>query len=302
MTWLLFMDESGHDHKNTPAEVRGGVAIKDAKIWPFIRAWQKMEADVFGVRLADYNIEVKGHRLLDKDRFKWAEQMPELTDEERRTGVRQFIAQKILKQSPNRMAFTAYGQACLEFSRHALQLIKDFDGVIFASVIPKKCIRPDGFEYDHFLRKDHVFLFERYYYFLESRDELGLLIMDESDKTEDRRFVRRMQDYFTRTQTGRLRADRIIPAPLFVASDMSVGVQAADIALYCINWGFRYASWNINGTERPEIQNMFQSLLSSVQFHGRGDRNGSVFETWGIFFVPDPYESRKSEPEKKRRR
>jgi hypothetical protein len=27
MSWLLFLDESGHDHKNTPYEVRGGFAI-----------------------------------------------------------------------------------------------------------------------------------------------------------------------------------------------------------------------------------------------------------------------------------
>jgi hypothetical protein len=27
MSYLFFMDESGHDHRNTPYEVRGGVAI-----------------------------------------------------------------------------------------------------------------------------------------------------------------------------------------------------------------------------------------------------------------------------------
>ncbi len=30
MAWLLFLDESGHDHKQMPYEVRGGVAIQDS--------------------------------------------------------------------------------------------------------------------------------------------------------------------------------------------------------------------------------------------------------------------------------
>ena len=28
MAWLLFLDESGHDHKQMPYEVRGGVALQ----------------------------------------------------------------------------------------------------------------------------------------------------------------------------------------------------------------------------------------------------------------------------------
>lgn len=37
MSWLLFMDESGHDHKNMPYEVRGGVAIHAGQLWPFVQ-------------------------------------------------------------------------------------------------------------------------------------------------------------------------------------------------------------------------------------------------------------------------
>jgi len=40
MSWLLFLDESGHDHKTTPYEVRGGVAIHAGELWPFVRAVQ----------------------------------------------------------------------------------------------------------------------------------------------------------------------------------------------------------------------------------------------------------------------
>ena len=37
MAWLLFMDESGHDHKQMPYEVRGGFALHDEQLWPFVR-------------------------------------------------------------------------------------------------------------------------------------------------------------------------------------------------------------------------------------------------------------------------
>lgn len=44
MSYLLFLDESGHDHKVAPYEVTGGVAIHVSKLWPLSRAtgWRMM--------------------------------------------------------------------------------------------------------------------------------------------------------------------------------------------------------------------------------------------------------------------
>ena len=36
MSWLLFLDESGHDHKQLPYEVRGGIALHARQLWPFV--------------------------------------------------------------------------------------------------------------------------------------------------------------------------------------------------------------------------------------------------------------------------
>jgi hypothetical protein len=47
MAWLLFLDESGHDHKQMPYEVRGGVALQDSQLWPFALAMQRLERDAF---------------------------------------------------------------------------------------------------------------------------------------------------------------------------------------------------------------------------------------------------------------
>ncbi len=52
MSWLLFLDESGHDHKTTPYEVRGGVAIHAGELWSFVRAVQGLELDAFGAELS----------------------------------------------------------------------------------------------------------------------------------------------------------------------------------------------------------------------------------------------------------
>jgi hypothetical protein len=76
MSWLLFLDESGHDHKTMPYEVRGGIALHDRELWPFAQAVQRLELDAFGAELAQYKTELKGSKLLDKDRFKWAAQGP----------------------------------------------------------------------------------------------------------------------------------------------------------------------------------------------------------------------------------
>ncbi len=77
MSWLLFMDESGHDHKAMPYEVRGGVALHASQLWPFVQAVQRLELDCFGGSLALYKKELKGSTLLDKKRYRLAAQARE---------------------------------------------------------------------------------------------------------------------------------------------------------------------------------------------------------------------------------
>jgi hypothetical protein len=88
MSWLLFLDESGHDHKNCPYEVRGGVAIHAGALWPLVQELQAAELSAFGANMREYRTEIKGSKLLDKDRFKWAEQGDRMPDEARRKHAR----------------------------------------------------------------------------------------------------------------------------------------------------------------------------------------------------------------------
>src|SRR5262245_39512927 len=100
MSWLLFIDESGHEQKATPIEVRGGVAIHVSKLWSFIQSWQRLELDCFGARLIDYGKEGKGARLLDKDRFRWAAQSKPMGADDRRKAARAFLHKGREKASP----------------------------------------------------------------------------------------------------------------------------------------------------------------------------------------------------------
>ncbi|WP_312260940.1 DUF3800 domain-containing protein [Candidatus Igneacidithiobacillus taiwanensis] len=289
MSWLLFLDESGHDHKNCPYEVRGGIALQARKLWPFVQQLQQAELAAFGARLHEYRKEVKGAKLLDKDRFKWADQSDWMPDEARRKHCRGFLTKGLEKLPPSRDEFTAYGQACIEMARSVFQALRTFDAQLFASVIPTTVRKPPTFEAEEYLRKDHVFLLERYFYFLEAQREHGLLVFDEVEKVADRRFIRQMERYFSKTQTGRYRTAWIVPVPMFVASDLSVPMQAADLAIYCINWGFRLPGMGMDLAVREEIAREFGPWLSQLQYRGQGYRDGRTFDSYGVVFVPNPY-------------
>jgi len=292
MSWLLFMDESGHDHKTTPYEVRGGIALHAGKLWQFIQGWRRLELDVYGTELSQFRKEIKGCKLLDKDRMKWARQGASMPSEERRKHCRAFLTKGLQKEAPRQDEFTAYGQACQLMAEGILKLLVEHDVKLFASAIPQNVVRPHDFDLEEYLRKDHVFLFERFFYFLEDKNEDGLVVMDESDKHEDRRFVRRLHNYFQRTVSGRYRSTKIVPVPFFVASDMAIPVQAADLCIYCINWAYRLPKQGMRATERLDVKTLTLQWIEKLQYHGQGYKDGETFSTHGIVFVPDPYESR----------
>jgi len=292
MSWLFFQDESGHDHRTMPYEVRGGVAIHAKEVWPFVQAVQTLEEEAFGASLAQFKREFKGAKLLDRDRFAWARQADPFDEEKRRICVRRFLAKGAQKASPARDEFTAYGQACLLMTRGLFRLLVDHQARLFASAIPRGVKPPPSKKAQEFLRKDHVFLLERLYYFLEEEREHGLLVMDRVEDENDRRFVRQMEAYFTKTEKGILRTRWIVPSPLFVSSAMSVPVQAADVCVYCVNWGFRLPTRGMDAPTRPEIAQEFGGWLNRLQYQGTGSHAGSKYATYGIVFVLDPYTSR----------
>lgn len=188
-----------------------------------------MEQSVFGTGLREYDLEIKGSKLLRPRCFRWAEQAENMDHATRRRHALNFLNSGKQGRKPRFDEFTAYGQACIALAEQVIQLLSSHDARVFASVVPRMS-RPAGVPAEH-LRKDHVFLLEGYFYFLEHAQEAGLIVMDATDKHNDRRFVRRMERYFTQTMTGRQRTKWIVPSPFFVESDMAYGVQAADLCI-----------------------------------------------------------------------
>ncbi len=288
MSWILFLDESGHDHKTMPYEVHGGVALHAGQLWPFVQAMQRLELESFGCQLHQYKKELKGSTLLDKKRYKFARQAPPMEADSRRKHCRGFFTKGVEKKTPDREEFTAYGQACLEMATGIFQLLREHQSVLFAVAIPP-VPRPKDHQFEDYLRKDQVFLLERYFYFLEEKEEHGLMVADEVEKVADRAFVRRLDAYFTRTNIGRYRSRWLVPAPFFVASDMIYAIQAADLCNYCVNWGFRIWSRGMIEPTRPEIQEEFGPWLNQLQYRGIGHKDGIDYKTFGICYVPNPY-------------
>lgn len=288
MSWLLFLDESGHDHRNLPYEVNGGIALHAAQLWGFIQSVRTLEQSTFGAFLHDFGSEIKGSKLLAKDRYDWARQGPTMTALDLRKHALNFLNSKTQDRSPRREEFTAYGQACLRFAEGVRLLLRNANAVLFGAIIPP--LPPPDLPRDDVPRKDIVFLLERYFYFLRERNEMGLLVMDRTEKHNDRRLIQRMERYFVDTARGAERSRWVVPSPLFVESDMAYGVQVADLCIYCLNWGYR-ADKRMAGPVREEIRH-FANLLEPIIWSGEGIRKGRHFRTQSVVYVPDPYIAR----------
>jgi hypothetical protein len=140
MSWLLFMDESGHDHKQMPYEVRGGVAIHASKLWPFVQAMRRLEREAFGVELATYRKELKGSKLLDKRHLKWAGQGPAFAAEVRRKHCRALLVKGLTHANPTWQEFTAFGQANREMAQGVFRLLAGYEATVFAVAIPRGAV------------------------------------------------------------------------------------------------------------------------------------------------------------------
>ena len=101
-----------------------------------------------------------------------------------------------------------------------------------AAAIPRDAPKPPPERHPDLLRKDLTFLLERYFYLLEHyKSEMGLIVLDETDKQQDRHFVRILERYFRESPIGRYRSTKIVPSPFFVSSDLNYPIQVADVVM-----------------------------------------------------------------------
>lgn len=285
MAWLLFIDESGQDHRESPYEVLAGVAIQDEDLWELIRELHNAEIAHFGRRYSAGVRELKAKKILKSKVFNHASlncevlpnQVPALAKEvlddgEANATVRHFKALALAK---------------IAYVTEVLTVCSNYGCKLFASIV--EIDAPTGAADG--LRKDYGYLFERFFYFLEDEagntghSQQGILVFDELEKSKSHILIDQAHRYFTKTATGRHRASLIIPEPFFVHSDLTTGVQIADLVAYCISWGFRLP--NMNKPARLELA-PYGAQLARMRYRTVRNRMGNPnFEIWSFAHISD---------------
>ncbi|MGL4489269.1 MAG: DUF3800 domain-containing protein [Rhizobiaceae bacterium] len=243
----MFIDESGQDKRQSLYEVLAGIAIEDRKLWPLIRKLSDAQQRIFGVRLFEaYGSEAKAQKLLKTKVFKHANQLQPITPDQRAIWAREIILDGT---AVSKERLTALAQAKIAYCNLALDLCREAGAKAFASIVPPTAPRPQA----DMLRKDYVYLFERFFYFLNSSpgDPMGYLVFDELDKSASHILLTQVSEYFVKTGNGQTRARLIIPEPFFVHSDLTTMVQVADLVAYILSWGVR-----LRGMEQPKREEL----------------------------------------------
>jgi hypothetical protein len=282
MSYLLFIDESGGDRRESHYEVLAGVAIRDRKLWELVRKVQQAEIECFGQRYTPDDREAKAKTLLKRKTFRLAGQLPAIEPKERRELARGCLVEG---STASLLQLTALGQAKLEFVRVVLALCASCEVRAFASIVPQNAPRPAS----GFLRKDYSYFFQRFFYFLEDRSasELGLVIFDELERAQCHLLIDQMAKYFQQTSTGRQRAARIIPEPFFVHSHLTTAIQIADLVAYIVSWGLRLSA--MKEPSRPELAE-FAGLVWNLRHETR--REGRDFRSFVVIGDLRPLEQR----------
>lgn len=255
MTYFLFVDESGHDHRASPYEVLAGIAIRDRDLWNVIVALHAAEERHFGRRYSDGPSELKGKRLLRAKVFHYARLAVEVVPED--VSV---LARAALDDGAKATArhWKALALAKLAYVHEVFDICARFGCKAFASIVETDAhpTTSDG------LRKDYAYLFERLFYFLEdlSPPDFGVIVFDELEKARSHILIEQARRYFTDSATGRHRASLILPEPLFIHSELTTGVQIADLIAYVVSWAFRLPA--MTKPARSEMESLSRKVAS----------------------------------------
>ncbi|HEY4831797.1 MAG TPA: DUF3800 domain-containing protein [Waddliaceae bacterium] len=279
MAFFLFIDESGQDHHDSPYEVLAGIAIDDKDLWNFIQSAHELEIDCFGRKYREIDNEIKARTFLKRKTFRLANQLPAIPLPDRTA-----LAKRALDNGATitKSELTALAQAKLEYAGKLLELCHQYRCKVFASIICNEGSIPTDKE---MLRKDYVYLFERFYYFLEDRpgEPRGIMVFDELDRSASHLLLGQMDKYFKKTTKGRYRAGLIIPEPFFVHSDLTAGIQVVDFVAYIISWNFRVGK--LDKAPREEL-NRYLELIKPMRYRTTR-RIGEVSEyvIWSVAVV-----------------
>ena len=279
MAWLLFIDESGHDRIASPYEVLAGVAIQDRVVSAVIDRLHDAEYRRFGRRYSDGLRELKGKALLKRKVFRHRDAPVDVDP----TDIAR-LAREALDHGPSadRRMLKALALAKLDYVGSVFEICLDYGCRAFASIVETNAPRTVAGG----LRKDYAYLFQRFFYFLEDAgDEQGIVVFDELEKTQSHILVDQMHRYFAETAVGRERSTRIISEPFFVHSDLTTGIQIADLVAYVISWGFR--TRQMHKPARSELSGLVDQVARLRHRAVRDLTGNPSFVVWSFAHITD---------------
>jgi len=285
MAWFLFIDESGQDHGASPYEVLAGVAINDESVWGLVNELHDAEIAHFGRRYSGGPRELKGKKILKAKTFRHAELNCSVLPNEVPNLTREVLDDGAVNNSVRHLK--ALALAKIAYVSDVFAICAGHGCRIFASMVETSAPQTnlDG------LRKDYAYLFQRFFYFLEDESALsgivqrGIIVFDELEKSRSHLLIDQCHRYFKDTATGRQRASLIIPEPFFVHSDLTTGVQIADLVAYCVSWGFRIAA--TRKPARPELA-PYATQLARLRYRALRPRFGNpYYEIWSVAHITD---------------
>lgn len=284
---LYFVDESGIDLKEAPCSVLAGVGMREADVWPFAQAFLSLKEEILRFT-PEHVYEAKGMKLLKRRVFRHAQLADEITPEDRNAAIERLLAKNERSEPVGRDELAALAQAKLVFVAGALDLARDFGMTFFASIVPKGAPQQRD---RSFLRKDFAYLFERVHcHVCDGPDHThGVLIFDEQDKALSQTLLDQMHGYFVETSRGRQRAERLIPMPFFVHSELTPPIQLADLVAYVTNRGLR--TERMPEPARAELRPFADKVFElRYQYAGEGSPNrifGGKLRKSGIAYIDD---------------
>jgi hypothetical protein len=282
MAYILFLDESGIDMTDSPYPVIAGLSIEDKSIWNLIKEVRTLEESIFGRRYGGEGREIKGSKLLKTKTYRLAKQLSQIDPNER------LVLAKECLDNGNHSSYRHYvalAQAKIAFVEELLWLTHAYQCKIFACMLNKKSDFLNNTDVEALLRKDYVFLFEKFFFYLEDKPEkpAGIMVFDEIGKQNSTKLITLTERYFKNTYKGRLRSSLLIPEPLFVHSDLTTGIQIADIVAYILSWAFRIK--DMVEPIRTELNPLLEILLL-MRYRTEREMNGvEKFELWSVSYI-----------------
>lgn len=237
------------------------------------------ELNRFGRRYSAGAAELKGRKILKRKVCRHAEL---------NCAVEQYEVQALAKSALDDGAHAgirelkALALAKLAYVTDVFEICRAHGCQAFASIVETDApgTGSDG------LRKDYAYLFQRFFYFLEDGvpQEQGVIVFDELEKSRSHVLIEQSHKYFRDTAVGRRRASLVIPEPLFVHSDLTTGIQIADLIAYCISWNFRTPQMHKNAREDLD---RYRRQIADLRYKTEREINGRTMTVWSYAHITD---------------